>query len=520
MEPVYEQREALPPLAWLAAVNAAARSMVVMHGARVETRGHWFIEGVWDGDFADGEFSSTDCVFGTGARVDADSVTFVSSAATTDYLYVTRRDGRVLVANSLPLLLGYAGDRLDAAFPGYETTNHSILKGPSRSVPELPTLKGSVTRVIARNLVVSGEGVTEADKPMPPAFTTYAAYHTYLRSRYAALVANARDRRRTLPMRILSTQSRGYDTTALNGIAAEFGVDTAFTVPHGKAPGTFAEGESGTQPNDDGTEICAVLGIPCVPIDRRSFEREFGDEYLYYAALERNQDVNLRDITRNLSGVSLLLTGALGELWYPRSSYDPFDPARDDALQRGDLGCHGLTEVRLEAGVVHLPVPYIGARRRRDIVAITESPEMDPWRLRTAYDRPIPRRLAEEAGVPREMFGQTKIATVVEFTPPPIPYGKSLREEYFRFLVRHRLLSTWQLPLFPLVHRINSLLWFANERRHRWLHYLQRAIAKFLRRPFRIALRWRHLDGRLFCFSANKRAEDYAKALGMPTERR
>ena len=35
---------------------------------------------------------------------------------------------------------------------------------------------------------------------------------------------------------------------------------------------------------------------------------------------------------------------------------------------------------------------------------------MEPWRVHTNYDRPIPRRIAEEAGVPRELFGNKKRA--------------------------------------------------------------------------------------------------------------
>ncbi len=144
---------------------------------------------------------------------------------------------------------------------------------------------------------------------------------------------------------------------------------------------------------------------------------------------------------------------------------------------------------------------------------------MDPWRLNTAYDRPIARLLAEEAGVPRMMFGQKKIATVVEFALPPVPYGAALRSEYFDFLVRHGLMARWQLRFFPLVHRINSMLWFASEQRYAWLHYLQRVISKIARHPFRFALRWSRLDGRLFCFSANKRADDYAHALASVRDR-
>jgi hypothetical protein len=56
--------------------------------------------------------------------------------------------------------------------------------------------------------------------------------------------------------------------------------------------------------------------------------------------------------------------------------------------------------------------PYIGALHGPAIYRITHSDEMRPWKLGTGYyDRPIARRIAEEAGVPRENFGQSKFGT-------------------------------------------------------------------------------------------------------------
>ena len=67
-------------------------------------------------------------------------------------------------------------------------------------------------------------------------------------------------------------------------------------------------------------------------------------------------------------------------------------------------------EFRLRVGFLHLPVPYIGMIHSAAIQAIARSHEMEPWSIGGNYDRPIQRRLAEEAGVPRELFGQRKRA--------------------------------------------------------------------------------------------------------------
>ncbi|HWG35343.1 MAG TPA: hypothetical protein VN650_14335 [Gemmatimonadaceae bacterium] len=518
MHATFDHAPGLPKLGWLAIVDHSTRSVRVAHGDLVEIRGSWFVEGVWDGDFAEGAFDTTDCFFGSGGVARGDSVVFVSSASTTDYLYYATSDSRTFVANSLPLLLAARGDRLDPKYSGYRAINRSIVTGIRQFSREIPTRCGSVQRLMHDNLCVSAAGVEVVEKPLPPAFPTYEAYVGYLVDRYASIAANARDTRRACPMSILTTQSRGYDTTAVNAIATRAAtVDRAFTVTRGKVAGVFADRESAPSTvDDDGTEICTTLGIPCIPIDRRSFESSFDDEYLYYATLDDNGDFNLREIVGHVDGAAVLLTGTLGEVWYTERSYDIYTSqpeALDDQLRRGDLGGHGLTEVRLAAGLVHLPLPYMGARRRRDIFAITESNAMDPWRLGNRYDRPIPRRIAEERGIPRTAFGQAKMATVVEFTPPAVPYGSILRSEYLAFLARERILSSAQQRLLPFVHRVNGMLWFAGEGRHAWLHYLQRSISKLRRRDFRFPLLWRRLDGKLFCYCANRRADEMAAAL-------
>jgi len=67
-------------------------------------------------------------------------------------------------------------------------------------------------------------------------------------------------------------------------------------------------------------------------------------------------------------------------------------------------------------------------------------PEMAPWRLNSAYDRPIPRRILEEASVPRELFGMRKEVTTVDcgFIWPFSAAGMSKFSNYLR---RRRLLA-------------------------------------------------------------------------------
>lgn len=309
MDVRFQQIRGLPKLAWLADVDRKNSLVRLYHGSHVEVQGQFFIEGVWNGSFPTGNFARTDCIFGTGGVIQEKSIVFVSSASTTDYLYYQNKNGRVVVSNSLPFLLSRIDDLLDPNFLRYHQINESIIEGINAYIREIPTIQGMIRRVMYRNLHVSAEGVDEVEKDMPPRFEKYEDYYGYIVDNYELISKNIRDSARKRKMEIFSTQSRGYDTTAVNAIGARYGIDKVFTVTKGKGVGYFVENDARVQVNDDGTDICKALGLKCVAIDRRAFERGFEHEYLYFAAIDGSQDANLMEINGFVSGVSVLLTG-------------------------------------------------------------------------------------------------------------------------------------------------------------------------------------------------------------------
>jgi hypothetical protein len=501
--------EKLPSLAWLAEVDSERGEVALLHGRWVEVRDGFFIEGVWDGPFSEGSFHRTANVFGSGGIVTPDGIVFVSSGCTTDYLYYRNDKEKLVVSNSLPFLLAHTKDELDPRNTSYTHGCDSIVDGIDKYQPEIPTRGGVVQRLLFRNLVYENGRLRLDDKPLCAPFGQFADYAGFVRDRYANIVLNARDPDRTREFKILSTQSKGYDSTAVNAFAAKFGIDTAFTVTQSKGSGAFAENDAGLQGDDDGTEIANRLGFKCVSLDRRRFQEELEDEYLYFAGIANCEDLNFSGITPHIDSPSILLTGTLGELYYPATYYAgrfPGEKVGTD-LRRGDLSGHGLTEVRLAAGFIQLPLIYVGAQQRESITRITESKEMDPWRLNNAYDRPIPRRIAEEAGVPRAWFGQKKMATAISYARPNIPQGSRLRKEFFTFLVAEGLLKSWKIRLFGWVHRYNALVWFASPRKYSWMYYLSRARLKMTGKG--LSPIWKDLDSSLYCYSVNKRVRDY-----------
>ncbi|MBD1399342.1 hypothetical protein [Pelovirga terrestris] len=503
----------LPKLAWLARVHSVKARVEFLHGQYVERTDSFLVEGAWNGHFADGDFANSNCMFGTGAIVKEGSILFVTSASTTDSIYWRQTDSAVIVSNSLPFLLAEIGDELDPKFRQYDEINESMMKGLLQYNKMIPTLQGSINRLVYQNLQVSLDSVNVVDKPQTPSFSCFQEYYDFLRNNYAKIVSNARDPSRSHPLKIYSTQSQGYDTTAVNGLAREFGIDKVFTVSKSKGGGAYVYHDKREEMDDDGTEICNHLGLKVTQIERRAFEHGFPEEYIFHSAIHSNQDANFLGIVRQITCSSLLLTGTLGGVWFPEGRLKAHFFPIDDSLKLGDLGCHGLSEVRLEAGFVQLPVPFIGARSRADIVRITESKEMNPWRLGTDYDRPIPRRIAEQAGVPRELFGQRKMASVTEFPNPGVPHSAELKNLYFEYLVRERVLARWQLYLFPLVHRINTWIVFRNFSGHKYIYYFERIVSRIIRRNWRIPSLWKRLNGSLYCFCVNKRIEDYKSFL-------
>ena len=109
----------------------------------------------------------------------------------------------------------------------------------------------------------------------------------------------------------------------------------------------------------------------------------------------------------------LLFTGFHGDkIW------DKHNDKVSPYLIRGDTSGCSLAEFRLRVGFIHLPLPFIGATSNPSIHGIANSDEMSPWCINNDYDRSIPRRIVEEAGVDRSSFGQIKKGFVVIFNIP------------------------------------------------------------------------------------------------------
>jgi hypothetical protein len=364
----------------------------------VETNSEWVAEAVWDGPYEDGDFDHTDLVFGTGIRIRGDALIIVSSGSTVDRLWYCHHEGMWQFSNSLPALLSVAGLELRDDYLNYSVDVDSIRHGLSEYKRTLPVTDGDVHTVFYSNLYFDGLTVKEIDKPTnTPDFKCYEDYSNYLVSAAKRLGDNLHDPCRETQIVPLATLSQGYDSTAAAVIATYAGCKKTVTI---------SKSTSLWRGSDSGEVIAHALGVSCDVISRTAKHYPF--EEAIWATSARAGTLNW-SLFRYPEPLCVLFTGSYGDKVWARSHRKWADPFAGTTLSHGGIG-----EFRLFQGVFHCPVPFWGMRAYRKLQDISFTEEMGPWTLNTDYDRPIPRRISEEAGVPREAFGIRKKNTSTE----------------------------------------------------------------------------------------------------------
>jgi hypothetical protein len=416
----FARKEEIPSLAWCLEATSGSPRVTVYHGPRVETSTDAFIEGAWDGPYAEMAMDQAVCM-GSGGRIRDGELVLATPSHTLEALYSVRVKDRLLVSNSLPFVLVRAGLDLDPHYRRYLIEMRSIVGGVRAYVPTIPTLQGvPVERHYFCNLVVDRNlQVRREPKPQPPRFKAFADYREYLRSRLERITRNANDSRRSFVYQLLATVSRGYDSPACAVLAKECGCKRALTIINARG-----------NEIDSGREIGELLFEEIIERSGQAYFEKPGMPEAEFAALGDAGDVPFSSFEDVLPG-SILTMGFHGDsVWDPHMRYVGSD------IRRGGAGGSSLSEFRFRLGFILVIVPFIGVENHADIRTIGRSAEMDPWRVGGLYDRPVARRISEEAGIPRQMFGQRKAAAATWWTlnAPTVESGKS----YERFRSAHR----------------------------------------------------------------------------------
>ena len=453
-----------PTLAWLAQGNKSDRTVTVHHGAGVEVTSDWFCEAVWDGDFQSGDFDQTDIVAGSGGRIRDGRITFVASGSTVDRIQWCEDTDSIFVANSICCLMAFTGAEVDPTYASFISDANTVINGIDRYKPTMQTSRGEIHLVYFNNLEWDERGCRAEPKTgLGRDFSSFEKYHAFMQQSMAALMANIGAKQRRFSLKAMGTLSTGYDSTTVAVLGKQNGLEEVITFD--RARGNV---------DDSGAGAATILGLRLHSIDREAWRKEQFPEVPFIASYSSAEDMIFLGAAQQLRG-KVLLTGYHGDkVWDKLTTY------LSDKIVRGDPSGLALTEYRLHAGFINCAVPFWGTRQIRDIHAISNSAAMKQWDVQGNYSRPICRRIAEEAGLPRDSFGtRKKTVTVDPFSGWDVLHKggnfltPSSRDDFLNWIRRRRglWLKRGQLPPIPSVgvnYAVNSVYMLAIDFTH-WI---------------------------------------------------
>jgi len=393
----------IPRLAWLCLRNRDRFAFTI--GSAVETFTEGFFEGVWDDEFPEGSRLPQALHFGSGVLY-RDQPIFMPPKHLAEHIYILRneRTGIDAISNSLCFSLG-AGEATPAFLQILKAeleskTRKATRLGAHRSKP-LVMQDGdfSLYRMMYHNFSVdSGGGIALHPFYHGRNFRSFQQYRDFVASTMQRLFDNGNAAARRTRLSPMASISRGYDSGAVSCLAAGQGCRDAVTL---------AVSVNGS--TDCGSEIAKQLGMQVQEFEHvlganlNGLETEIALQKVweFIATPGHGDDVVFAAFEPALRD-RLFLTGSWGDsVWNRKSKVEPGLPMRARFEK-------SLSEYRLRVGFAHVPVPTIGAIYPKSIVAISQSYEMAPYSVGEYYDRPIPRRILEEAGIARCEFGFLK----------------------------------------------------------------------------------------------------------------
>jgi hypothetical protein len=307
-----------------------------------------------------------------------------------EMVYLCRRDDSIVASNSLVGLLTAARLRLDPDLD-YPAILDQATDGIFRF--EVPTLDGRIEVLLFDGVAIALDGtVRDVTKRREEPFTSFSEYRGRLSAALKSAFANAPG------FEPVATISSGYDSASIAVLASELGARRAVTIAEGKPV------RGSDRISDSGEGVAHKLGMDIKVYRRLAYmQRDDLIEADFLASGMTGEDVILSSAEDELRH-RLLLTGYFGDgmRWLHR-------PKRP-LLWRLEQAGMSHAEFRLRVGYIHVPMPWFGATQMHSVERITQSDAMRPWVLGMDNDRPIPRRILEEAGIPRGTFADAKRA--------------------------------------------------------------------------------------------------------------
>jgi hypothetical protein len=429
----------LPRQAWL--VRFGRNGVAGVAGSDVKLGAGWLFEGGWAETDHPRELRASGIYLGSGAVWDGTTLSLIAPSHSADAVYLLRSAAGTYASNSLPFVMAASG-LTDLPLAEIGERIKGLVKG-LRQYPREIYAGDGVRLYRFFNAIIQCRADAEPVEIMQEAdlsgVRSYETYREYLISVIRQASRNYGSAGTTVYL------SSGYDSTACAALATRCGGEClAVTI-----------NEARNRHADDGRAAARALGMPIVSLERpeRQLQPEGGHkvwDHVTEADIERLSDfyvgIGVADeclyAPAELLARRTILTGFHGDkIWDPLAVPTP-------DLVRGDPSGASMGEFRLRVGFLHIPVPMLAFGAHSLLQQIGLSKEMRPWRkMRTTrigplriplnpltvkahplvvalgrrsqavrawrchgYDRPIPRRMAEEMGVPRKAFGQRKKA--------------------------------------------------------------------------------------------------------------
>ena len=379
-----------PMLGWLMHVSNENKPELY-YGAAVEITADGFSAGLILDNESQPE--NIEHMFGSAMYVlNADEYLFLPASHAFECLYFIKNDSGCCVSNSLASIVGFYNCEITLK-QSYARDFASNCNGIDDYKTEIVhTSAGVISRFIYDNLKINKQGQHQfVRKPKSRAINDYASYVDLLKSNIKKSIELAQNK--PIKYQSLCTCSAGYDSSSTAALVSQ--VDDVEAI-------TMADSRYGE--NDSGVEICDYLNIPVQSFKMPELEGcQLDDLAPFLATGMGGEDYYFKAFGSKLKN-RLLFSGFYGDnLWSPFG-------APHDVFLRKELSGSSLQEFNLWNNLINIPVPSFYGRNHEDIWGITHSSELQAFRVDNDYDRPIPRRILEQAGVPRTSFGQKKMA--------------------------------------------------------------------------------------------------------------
>jgi len=397
----FHKMGSLPRLSWCAVMTEDVETIDVYIGPWVETRESFFVEGAWDGPFIEGGFDFGVASMASGGKLRENNVVFSTPYHIHERLHTLRINEKLYISPSLAFLLEKCGTCLDVNYIPYQVDLLKMINKMDNHIGSIPIDDGYIINVYHfRNIIVDSKLlITIENKNVTSDFLNYASYRNYLISKIKEIDRNANSPERIIRYSPISMMSTGYDSPACTVLGMEIGLADVVTFRKSR------EGRKEEDNNDSARGIAESLGLKVKEFRRSDvLEGEGTPEAEFVASGDLGQDFEISVLGEELQR-KLVIVGYHGDTMW---NVNKKNVSQD--IPRGDAGGCCWTDFKFRIGYIFVPVPYIGCLSHPSILAISNSKEMEPWRMWNRYDRPIARRIVEERGVPRNMFGKNKKA--------------------------------------------------------------------------------------------------------------